>query len=603
MRTFLKSFKSQFSNTVKTNIYLIKFVISKKCGKTYVFLKAVSSLIAALFPIVLTVFPGLIINELIYDRNISKIILFTSILVLCPALNQIFNISIGRLMSKIEKELHLQTTTDFYFHLSQLDIEYRENPDVKTKEDIARNTLENAAASINSVFGLISSMIGLLALIAIVSILNPFIMALVIANVILCSIITKKANDKQNETTHEYYKLMRYINIFEIPAVEVHYAKEVSLFGLTKYFIEKYRGAQRDSDRLSLKREGYIHRANLLVSIFNMVQEIVFYVYMIINVFSGNMLVGSMSIFLSAAHQFSNSIGTIFNQYIEMQRKNQEINDTIEYMNMPLIKMKSGTMKPIFDGNSVIEFKNVSFSYPGTDFLVLKNVNIKIRANEHLCIVGANGAGKSTFIKLLIRMYRPTEGSILLNGVDIYEYDYHEYWRLFSPVFQENELFGGISFRDNIILADEYDSEKFERVCSDHALHDLIQKMPRGVNTTIDKWVDEDGVTPSGGETQKMTIARAIYHGGEIFLLDEPTAALDPISEYEVYEQFNEMIGDKCAVLITHRLSAVQLADKVAVFDQGSVVEYGTHTELYANGGIYTEMFDKQAKFYRDKPS
>lgn len=170
-------------------------------------------------------------------------------------------------------------------------------------------------------------------------------------------------------------------------------------------------------------------------------------------------------------------------------------------------------------------------------------------------------------------------------------------------MFQENELFGGISFRDNIILADEYDSEKFERVCSDHALHDLIQKMPRGVNTTIDKWVDEDGVTPSGGETQKMTIARAIYHGGEIFLLDEPTAALDPISEYEVYEQFNEMIGDKCAVLITHRLSAVQLADKVAVFDQGSVVEYGTHAELYANGGIYTEMFDKQAKFYRDKPS
>lgn len=603
MRDFLKNFKAQFCDTVKNNVYLIKFVTSKKHGKTYVFLKAVSALIAALFPIILTVFPGLIINELIYDRNIAKIVCYTAVIVLCPALNQVFNISIGRLVSRIEKELHLQTALDFYWHLSQLEIEFRENPDVSTKGDIARNTLENAAASINLVFGLISSVIGLLALIAIVSILNPFIMALVVINVILSSVITKRANDKQNATTHEYYRLMRYINVFENFVAQVHYAKEVSLFGLTKYFMEKYRGAQMDSDALSLKREGYIHRANVWVSILNTVQETVFYIYMVLNVFWGNMLVGSMSIFLGAAHQFSNSMGAIFHQCIEMQRKNPEIADTIAYMNMPLMKMKSGTKKPVFDGDSVIEFRNVSFAYPGTDFPVLKNVNIKIRANEHLCIVGANGAGKSTFIKLLIRMYRPTEGRILLNDVDIEEYDYQAYWRLFSPVFQETELFGGVSFKENIVLADAFDPEKFDKVCGDHALQNLIQKMPRGVDTTIDKWVDEDGVTPSGGETQKITIARAIYHGGEVFLLDEPTAALDPISEYEIYEQFNEMIGNKCAVLITHRLSAVQLADKVAVFDQGSVVEYGTHTELYARGGIYTEMFDKQAKFYRDNPA
>ena len=203
LRDFLKKFKSQFCETVKNNVYLIKFVTSKKHGKTYVFLKAVSALIAALFPIILTVFPGLIINELIYERNIAKIVCYTAVIVLCPALNQVFNISIGRLVSRIEKELHLQTALDFYWHLSQLEIEFRENPDVSTKGDIARDTLENAAGSIHLVFGLLSSVIGLLALIAIVSILNPFIMALVIINVILSSVITKRANDKQNATTHE----------------------------------------------------------------------------------------------------------------------------------------------------------------------------------------------------------------------------------------------------------------------------------------------------------------------------------------------------------------------------------------------------------------
>lgn len=227
-------------------------------------------------------------------------------------------------------------------------------------------------------------------------------------------------------------------------------------------------------------------------------------------------------------------------------------------------------------------------------------MNLKISCNEKLCIVGANGADKSTFVKLLTRLYEPTSGEILLNGVNINCYDYDEYQLLFASVFQECATYM-FTIKENIILTKPYDEELFTRVCEESHISTLISKLKYKADTQIGKEIDPEGIAPSGGEEQRFAIARAYYKGGEIYILDEPTAALDPNAEYEIYTQFRNMIKDKSAILITHRLSAVQLADKVAVFDNGQVVEYGTHKELYAKGGIYTEMFDNQAEFYRDE--
>ena len=194
------------------------------------------------------------------------------------------------------------------------------------------------------------------------------------------------------------------------------------------------------------------------------------------------------------------------------------------------------------------------------------------------------------------------KGEILLNGTNINEYDYTEYQRLFAPVFQDYVRYY-FSLGTNIVLASQFDKDKLDKICQECGLTDLVNKLPKGYDTQVDKFIDEEGFEPSGGEDQRIAIARACYKGGEIYLLDEPTAAIDPMAEYEIYTQFNNMTKNKCAILITHRLSTVQLADKVAVFDNGSVVEYGTHKELYEKGGMYTEMFDKQAQFYRDDPN
>ena len=270
-------------------------------------------------------------------------------------------------------------------------------------------------------------------------------------------------------------------------------------------------------------------------------------------------------------------------------------------MEIPLSNHVRGSLTPTFGVDSVIEFKNVSFRYPGSDRFVIKGLSLTIRGDEKLCIVGANGSGKSTFVKLLTRLYVPTEGEILLNGININEYDYREYCRLFAPVFQDFALYN-ITLGENIVMAESYDEERLRSAARQSGLSEMAEHNKNGYDTVIYKWFDEEGIEPSGGEGQRIAMARALYRGGSVYILDEPTAALDPNAEYEMYTQFNNMITDKCAILITHRLSAVQLADRVAVFDDGHVAEYGTHAELYAKGGIYTEMFDRQAQFYRDVP-
>lgn len=268
-------------------------------------------------------------------------------------------------------------------------------------------------------------------------------------------------------------------------------------------------------------------------------------------------------------------------------------------MNIANMVETSGTLEPAFNKDSIIEFVDVSFKYPGSDTYILENFNFSVYGNERLCIVGENGAGKTTFIKLLCRLYVPTEGRILLNGIDIKEYNYRKYLDLFAPIFQDYARYY-TTLEKNISLSNETERAKIDDACKQSGLTSFVDKLDKGYDTQIGKWIDPAGIDPSGGEDQRMAIARAIYHSAPIYLLDEPTASLDPNAEFEIYTRFNNMVANKTAILITHRLSAVQLVDKVAVFEKGTVVEYGTHAELYAKGGIYTEMFDKQAQFYRD---
>lgn len=250
------------------------------------------------------------------------------------------------------------------------------------------------------------------------------------------------------------------------------------------------------------------------------------------------------------------------------------------------------------DNQYNIEFKNVSFKYPSTDTYVLKNFSVKLTVGEHLAIVGINGSGKTTFIKLLCRLYDVTDGEILLNGINIKKYDLQEYMSIFSVVFQDFQLFS-VPLDQNVTTSLEQDSEKLWDCLDKAGIAEWVRQLKNREKTVLYKDFDDDGIEISGGEAQKIALARALYKDGPFIILDEPTAALDPIAEYDIYRRFNAFVGEKTAVYISHRLSSCRFCDKIAVFDEGRIVQLGSHEQLLADKqGKYYELWNAQAQYY-----
>ena len=244
-----------------------------------------------------------------------------------------------------------------------------------------------------------------------------------------------------------------------------------------------------------------------------------------------------------------------------------------------------------------IEFKNVSFKYPNMESYALKNINIKINNGEHLAVVGRNGSGKTTFIKLMCRLYDVTDGEILINGINIKEYSKESIISLYSVVFQDFKIFS-TTLAQNISTNEEYDKERLYDALDKANIKDRVLKMENKECTYLYKDLDKAGVEISGGEAQKLALARALYKDAPIVILDEPTAALDPIAEHEIYNRFNSFVENKTAIYISHRLSSCVFCDKIAVFDKSKLVESGTHQELLTAGEKYFELWDAQAKYY-----
>ena len=255
------------------------------------------------------------------------------------------------------------------------------------------------------------------------------------------------------------------------------------------------------------------------------------------------------------------------------------------------------------DRNYEFELKDVSFKYPGSGEWALRHMDLKLNIGEKLALVGRNGSGKTTLIKLLCGLYEPTEGEVLLNGIDIRKYAPKEYQLLLSVVFQDFKLFA-LPLRDNVAASETVDEARMGEILDQVGFGERLKTLEKGLDTPIYKEIDEKGVEISGGEAQKLALARALYKNAPLIVLDEPTAALDPVAEYEVYAHFSALVGGRTAVYISHRLASCRFCDKIAVLDKGRLIQYGTHDELLAEeGGKYAEMWNAQAKYYNEEDS
>ena len=585
--------------------YLISMLLGSKYGKKFILIKFAILLFDAVIGIIGLIVPGLIINELMFNVengvwNISALLYYLALLLAVPAVYRILLIPIRNMLFHIEEEININLDSNFELFVAKMDYETLEDPNLQGWRERVSNTVLGATEIVDLIGNIISSIISFAVSFSIITYLNPLLIVLILVIVYINSRMVKWQTLKRFELREEFSKHQRKNWSLTYMLIDFSYAKEIRLYNIAEFLLKKLNSSQRDMNATTFKNNQNRNKVNLVLYITEFIQSAAVYVYLIYKLLIGALSIGYMTICLSAAQRFSGSVSSIVNAYMALSERTMEIKEWQDFLNIP-VKEKKGTMIPVIDENSYIEFHNVSFQYPGSDIFAIKNLNLKLSCTKKLCIVGENGSGKSTFIKLLLRLYEPTSGEILLNGVNITEYNYELYTKLFAPVFQDFSTYE-LTLKENVALDEKCDDVKFHKACVSSNIQSLIDKLAKGAETQIGKEIDPEGIEPSGGEGQRIAIARACYHGGEIFILDEPTAALDPMAEYEIYTQFSNIITDKCAILITHRLSAVQLADNVAVFDDGRVAEYGTHSELYAKGGIYTEMFDKQAKFYRDEP-
>lgn len=320
------------------------------------------------------------------------------------------------------------------------------------------------------------------------------------------------------------------------------------------------------------------------------------FVYLLVGLkaLAGAISVGSIIQYIGGINQFISGLTSLISQFTVLKSNNIALEVIFEYLNKsPSVQQSYKKVKYL---KSEIEFKNVSFTYPGTEKEILHNLSLKIKKGEKLAIVGMNGSGKTTMIKLLCRLYDVDKGVILLDGENIANYDKNEYQKLFSIVFQDFQLFA-FALGQNVAASKEFDREKALDVLNMAGMGDRLKNMT--LDTTLYKDFDVNGVEISGGEAQKIAIARAQYKDSSILILDEPTSALDPIAEYEIYKKLNSIAKDKTAIFISHRMSSCRFCDRIAVFDEGELIQLGSHESLLMQrDGKYYELWNAQEQYY-----
>ncbi len=563
-------------------------------------LKIFRMLITTAMPFIGLFISPLIVDEIVGNRDVKRLVTLAVMLIggelLCQLLNDICTNFINRYNNRIEYYFNLLIGR----HVMELDFQLTEDKAALEQIEKARTGMEWYSGGVHGIsdqfFNLLGNLIKAAGFITVLSLHAPILLLVMVIYSLLNSVFVTKKNKISIEAFAKLSKVNRLFGYFGWNIVDPRYGKDIRLYDAQKMMVGSWEENTAKSNSHWKWQGDKNFPYDLLMSFLSLARSIFAYFYVALLAIRKVIGVGTFTQLITAESGLDSSIGGMVTSITELIKRCNYAYEYVIFMDYPEALTK-GT-RPIEKKPHEIEFRHVSFAYPRTDRKVLDDVNIKIAPGEHLSIVGLNGAGKTTFIKLLCRLYDPTEGEILMDGVDIREYDYKQYMQQFAPVFQDFKLFA-FSVAENISFAekDADVSALTDRV----GLHDFVAGLEKGTGTNIFKFFDEQGVEPSGGEQQKIAIARALYKDAPVVILDEPTAALDPIAEYEIYRQFNTLVGGKSAFYISHRLSSCQFCDKIAVFSEGRIAEYGTHAELESiPGGIYSQMFEAQAKYYKD---
>lgn len=469
-------------------------------------------------------------------------------------------------------------------------------------ENASREAGSRPVMILRSVFELISSVISICIFIVILSAIHPLASIVVFALAIPSGIISFIYRRRNFRYIRGHSKERRQLNYYSGVMTDKNIVKEVKIFGLSGMFTDRYKKVFREYFK-GLKKLFISEGAwNVGVTLLSSTVNCILFLYVAYGVFKGNFLIGDYSLYTGALNSVANGAARLIRIVVVIYEGTLFIENLIDFM-----KQKKSIIPISDNGLSVekgvphtIEFINVSFAYPGSDKKVLDNINIKICAGESVVLVGLNGAGKTTLIKLITRLYDPTEGKILFDGRDIREYNVEQLYSVFGIIFQDFGKYA-LSTSENIVIGDidkEFDHNDIITAAQMSSADDFITKLPDGYDTPLTRIFEENGTELSIGQWQKLSVARAFYGKNDILILDEPTASLDAIAEQEIYSKFDELRKGKTAIFVSHRLSSATTADKIIVIDGGKVVEVGNHKDLMQKKGTYYDLFSTQAKRY-----
>lgn len=606
------SIRKRFAVTVRG------FGILKKYCPGLVQGKALYELINSLQPFVTVWISARIINELSAQQRIKNIVGYVVNIVLINFVCAVLKNSINRVCNEKETQMWNWFGKIFSDKQMSLDFEDLENAKIQhQKQEVEENLYmfgNGLAQLVWGTSGLVRASVNILASLTMIATLflsksgntsidNPIWIIVVLLCITLGGLSNSKATVKENKVfmkwckdtvwfnrTFMFFGRELYMNPEKAKDVRIYKQNTIAAKALDK-LIQTDKENQADIFKMSI----FPAIACVIIGLANTVC----YLFVAIKAFFGAFGVGSVVQYVAVLQRLGDGLQELMFILSDNEVYCIHLQKLFDYLDIPNhMYQGSLTVEKRDDNEYYIEFHNVSFRYPNTDHDVLKRVNIKFKVGEKLAVVGMNGSGKTTFIKLLCRLYDPTEGEILLNGVDIRKYNYDEYRSIFSMVFQDFKLFS-FSLGQNVAASVKYDSIRVKACLEKSGFGARLQEMPEELDTCLYKDFEENGVEISGGEAQKIALARALYKDAPFIVLDEPTAALDPVAEAEVYSNFNKIVGDKTAIYISHRLSSCRFCDEIAVFDNGQIVQQGSHDELVADeNGKYHELWYAQAQYY-----
>lgn len=498
---------------------------------------------------------------------------------------------------RFKRELTETMTSMEYYNL--------ENPKVLDEHERIRNVMNVKTQGIE---GMMNSAVKCGKLILqivmagiLVSSLNPLLIFILLGLLLISFVVIDKTKMKDKELVWDalgpYWR-----KHFNLGYLTNHFtsAKEIRVYDMKDYIYGKYLDITSEILKKYKLSRNIWFKNNAICMPLTLMQEVSLYAFLIYELSKNNLTVAEFTLYVASVHIFTKALGDFIQEYTEIKKQSLEVKDFRAFIDTYKVPDKSYENAPLIE-RPEFAFSDVTFRYEGQEKNALEHVSLTIPYGMRLAIVGLNGAGKTTFIKLLAGFYKPTEGNITLNGQDTSDMNSEELFDYFSAVFQNVEEYP-FTVSENVSMKriDETDENRVADCLKRCGLYDRVMQLDSGLHSQVLKVIEKDGVDFSGGEKQKLALARALYKNAPVLILDEPTSALDPLAEEKLYKSFNDLIGDRTGIFISHRLSSTKFCHKVAMFEDSRLVEFGTHDELMALKGKYYNLYETQAQLYRE---